>query len=111
MKATVSYEGESGLLAVVKALDNVRLLLAETEVDPEQAAGYLGCINMHLAELVGASDELVEQLENCPGLLCPHCRGYIGSASNLSGDCPFCGEPFFPSATGHGHTGGQAQAR
>jgi hypothetical protein len=102
MKAMVRYEGESGLLAVVQALDNVRRLLAASLVEPHQAAGYLGCINLHLAEMVGASDQLLGQLEDCPGLLCPDCKGYLGSVSNLSGDCPYCGKQFFPRAPEHG---------
>jgi hypothetical protein len=100
MKATVSYKEASGLMAIVQALDNVRILLAESLVKPEQAAGYLGCINLHLAEMVGAGEEFLHELEDCPGLVCPECKGFLGPVSNLSGDCPYCGKPFFPSATG-----------
>jgi hypothetical protein len=92
---TVSYEGESGLVAVVRALDNLRALLAAEAVSAEQAAGLLGCINLHLADVVGIEGELLAQLENCAGLLCPLCHGFIGYISNLSGLCPHCGERFF----------------
>lgn len=100
MKATVRYDGESGLMAIVQALENVRGLLSASLVEPEQAAAFVGCINFHLAEMVGASEEYLQELENCPGLLCPGCKGYLGSVSNLSGDCPYCGQPFFPTAPG-----------
>jgi hypothetical protein len=100
MKATVQYNGESGLMAIVQALDNVRILLAESLTEPEQAAAYVGCINLHLAEMVGAGEEFLHELEDCPGLVCPGCKGFLGPVSNLSSDCPYCGEPFFPSANG-----------
>jgi hypothetical protein len=92
---TVSYEGESGLVAVVRALDNLRALLAGEAVTAEQAAGILGCINLHLADVVGIEGELLAQLEDCAGLLCPLCHGFIGYISNLSGLCPHCGQRFF----------------
>jgi hypothetical protein len=92
---TVSYEGESGLVAVVRALDNLRGLLAAGAVTSEQAAGVLGCINLHLAEVVGLAGEMLTHLEDCAGLHCPLCHGFIGYISNLSGLCPHCGERFF----------------
>ena len=95
---TVSYEGESGLVAVVQALDNLRGLLAADAVTREQAAGLLGCINLHLADVVGVEDERLARLEDCAGLLCPLCRGFIGYISNLSGLCPHCGQRFFWAA-------------
>jgi hypothetical protein len=98
MKATVSFGEQSGLLAIVQAMENVRRLLVASSVEPEQAAAYVGCINLHLAEMVGADAELLQELEDCPGLLCPDCKGYIGPVSNLSGDCPYCGKAFFPVA-------------
>jgi hypothetical protein len=95
---TVSYEGESGLVAVVQALENLRALLADDSVTREQAAGLLGCINLHLADAVGVEEELLTRLEDCAGLLCPLCHGFIGYISNLSGLCPHCGQRFFWSA-------------
>ena len=92
---TVSYEGQSGLMAVVRALDNLRALLAAGAVTTEQAAGILGCINLHLADVVGLEGELLAHLENCAGLQCPLCHGFIGYISDLSGLCPHCGLRFF----------------
>jgi hypothetical protein len=103
---TVSYEGESGLVAVVRALDNVRALLAADAVTAEQAAAILGCINLHLADVVGMEADQLAQLEQCAGLHCPLCHGYIGYISDLSGLCPHCGERFFWRA-GEAHEAGK----
>ena len=102
---TVSYEGESGLVAVVQALDNLRALLAGEAVTMEQAAGILGCINLHLADVVGVEGELLTHLEDCAGLLCPLCHGFIGYISNLSSLCPHCGQRFFWQAGEKGNEG------
>lgn len=96
MKDIVTYEGDAGLVAILRALDDLRRRLQEAELAPQQAAGYLGCINLHLGELVGASGQFLEHLEECAGLLCPECRGYVGFVSDLSGCCHHCGERFFP---------------
>lgn len=96
MREVVSYEGESGLRAVLQALENLRQMLAASAVEPKQAAGYLGCINLHLAQIVGISGELREHLQSCSGLLCPNCKGYVGFISNLSGNCHLCGSRLFP---------------
>ena len=92
---SVSYEGESGLVAVVQALENLRALLAVEAVTTEQAAGLLACINLHLADVVGVEDAMLARLTDCAGLLCPLCRGFIGYISDLSGLCPHCGQRFF----------------
>ncbi len=92
---TVTYEGESGLAAIVRALDNLRALLAGSMVTGEQAASMLGCINLHLAETVGIEGDMAQHLQDCGGLLCPQCRGFVGFVSNLSADCPHCGKRFF----------------
>ncbi len=92
MAEVVNYEGETGLAAIVKAIDNVRSLLVATQTDSEQIASYLGCINLHLAELAGVGGDLREHLENCGGLLCPSCKTYVGFISDLSSDCPRCGQ-------------------
>lgn len=92
---TVSYEGESGLVAVVRALDNLRALLEVEGVTMKQAAGILGCINLHLADVVGIEGEQLAHLADCAGLLCPLCKGFIGYISDLSGMCPHCGRRFF----------------
>ena len=96
VKEVVSYEGESGLRAILIALENVRQMLVSLEVDPKQAAGYLGCINMHLAQIAGVGGDLREQLLACGGMLCPNCKGYVGFVSNLSGNCHLCGAKLFP---------------
>jgi hypothetical protein len=100
MSDVVTYEGETGLAAILKALDNLRLLLALSDVEPEQAAGYLGCIVVHLAEITGLSGDFVEDIEECGGLLCPNCRGWVGSIYNLSARCHLCQAELFPSAGG-----------
>ena len=95
MAEMISYEGQSGLSAVVTAIDNVRRMLLSSEVTPLQAASYLGCINLHLAHVVGLGGDRLQQLETCGGLLCPQCQAYVGFVSDLSGTCFNCGEPFF----------------
>lgn len=96
MQEVVRYEGEFGLMAILQALDNVRQMLATPDFDPRQAAGYLGCINLHLAQIAGVSGEFRQHLQECGGLLCPNCKGYVGFVSNLSGNCHLCGEKLFP---------------
>jgi hypothetical protein len=93
MAEVVNYEGVTGLAAIVKAIDNVRSLLVASETDSTQVASYLGCINLHLAELAGIGGDLREHLEDCGGLLCPSCKTYVGFVSDLSGTCPRCGKP------------------
>lgn len=100
MREVVGYEGESGLMAILRALDNLRRMLAASEVEPQQAAGYLGCINLHLAEIAGVGGEFRQDLQECGGLLCPKCRGYVGFVSNLSSHCHLCGAKLFPSVSG-----------
>ncbi len=100
MSDVMTYEGESGLVAILKALDNLRLLLAMSEVESRQAAGYLGCIVVHLAEITGLGGDFVEDIEECGGLLCPHCKGWVGSIYNLSARCHLCQAELFPSASG-----------
>ena len=100
VKEVVSYEGESGLRAILIALENVRHMLASQTVEPEQAAGYLGCINMHLAQIAGVGGDLRQQLQACGGMLCPNCKGYVGFVSNLSGSCHLCGAKLFPLLAG-----------
>ena len=99
MSDVVTYRGEYGLVAILHALENLRQLLGLSEVEPEQAAGYLGCIVVHLAEITGLSDDFVEDIEECGGLLCPNCKGWVGSIYNLSGRCHLCHAELFPSAT------------
>ena len=100
MSDVVAYEGESGLVAILKALENLRLLLALSAVESEQAARYLGCIIVHLAEITGLGGDFVEDLEECGGLLCPNCKGWVGSIYNLSARCHLCRAELFPSAAG-----------
>jgi hypothetical protein len=95
----VRFEGVLGLAAVLQALDNVRRLLLASAVEPQQAAGYLGCINLHLAQLLGVRGEFRTHLQECAGLLCPNCKGYVGFVSDLSGACHLCGEKLFPFVT------------
>lgn len=110
MSDVVTYNGESGLAAVLKALDNLRLLLARSDVESEQAARYLGCIILHLAEITGLRGDFVEDLEECGGLLCPNCKGWVGSIYNLSGRCHLCHAELFPSAAGKAIPAGEADA-
>jgi hypothetical protein len=95
MAETISFKGQSGLSAAITAIDNVRHMLLSSEVTPLQAASFLGCINLHLAHIVGLGGDRLEQLESCGGLLCPKCQAYVGFVSDLSGTCFNCGEPFF----------------
>lgn len=97
MTDVVSYEGQSGLVAILQALDDLRQKLQNLDVAPQQAAGYLGCLNLHLAQAIGVSDDFMKHLVDCAGLLCPACKGYVGFVSDLSGLCQHCGERFFPS--------------
>ena len=85
MKDIVTYEGETGLVAILKALDDLRRRLQDAELAPQQAAGYLGCINLHLGELVGIRGQFIEHLEECGGLLCPECKGYVGFIITVDG--------------------------
>jgi hypothetical protein len=113
MKEIVSYEGETGLVAILQAMIDLRQNLQASEITSEQAAGYLGCINLHLGQVIGVSGELMAQLQECAGLLCPECKGYVGFVSDLSGCCYHCGERLFPGE-GDGSTaaeGGQAHGR
>jgi len=98
MSDVITYEGEYGLVAILKALDNLRQLLALSDVEPQQAAGYLGCIIVHLSEITGLGGDFVEDIEECGGLLCPNCKGWIGSIYNLSGRCHLCHAELFPTA-------------
>ncbi len=97
MAEMLRYEGEYGLAAALQALDNLRLMLMASTISPEQAAGYLGCINLHLAQIAGVSGEFRAHLQQCGGLLCPNCKGYVGFISDLSGACHLCGAKLFPS--------------
>jgi hypothetical protein len=99
MTEVVKYQGEVGLMAVLQALEGVRHLLASSRIEPQQAAAYLGCINMHLARLTGARGDFLQDLQECGGLLCPNCKGWVGFVSDLSGNCHLCGAKLFP-ATG-----------
>ena len=98
MSELPSYQGEVGLRAVLRALENVRLMLQHSSIDTEQVAGYLGCINLHMCHMLGVTGELEEQLASCGGLLCPKCKGFVGLISNLSSSCQHCGAALFPSA-------------
>jgi hypothetical protein len=97
MAEVVTYEGQYGLRAILEALESVRLLLGSELVQPEQAAGYLGCINLHLAQMLGVRGEMLEELQKCGGLICPHCKGFVGSITNLSAVCLHCGKRIFPT--------------
>ena len=99
MTEVVSFNGEVGLMAILQALEGVRKLLAASAVEPQQAAVYLGCINMHLARVTGARGEFLKDLQECGGLLCPNCRGWVGFVSDLSGACHLCGAALFPTVT------------
>ena len=100
MAEMVKYEGESGLMAIVTALETLRQLLQSSAISTEQAVGYVGCINLHLARSIGADEEKLGHLEECAGLICPNCRAFLGFVSNLSGHCHLCGERFFPVSGG-----------
>lgn len=96
MTDVVSYEGQSGLVAILQALDDLRHRLQNSDVAPQQAASYLGCLNLHLAQVIGMSGDFMKHLVDCAGLLCPACKGHVGFVSDLSGFCQHCGERFFP---------------
>jgi hypothetical protein len=96
MTEMVTYEGDTGLIAVVKALEGVRYLLYAGKIEPKQAAGYLGCLNLHLAQTIGVGEDLMHRVEECGGLLCPSCKAFVGFVSDLSGRCYHCGERIFP---------------
>jgi hypothetical protein len=102
MAEMVKYEGQTGLMAIVTALETLRQLLEGSVITKEQAVGYVGCINLHLARSIGADEEKLGQLEECAGLLCPSCHAFVGFVSNLSGQCHLCGERFFPRAVSEG---------
>ena len=95
MAEIVSYDGKTGLKAILKALDDLREALQASEIPSQEVASYLGCINLHLGQVIGVDEELAEHLERCAGLLCPQCRGYIGIVSDLSSCCYHCGERLF----------------
>lgn len=107
MTDVISYEGEFGLAAILQALENLRRMLAASDVEAGQAAAYLGCINLHLAHVVGVRGEFREHLQECGGLLCPNCKAYVGFVSDLSGRCHLCGKPLFPIATERPEPGGE----
>jgi hypothetical protein len=109
MREVVSYEGESGLVAILRALDNVQQLLATSSIEPQQAAGSMGCINLHLAHILGVSGEFLQHLHECGGLLCPECKGYVGSVSNLSGSCHLCGARLFPVVVNRADPAGEGE--
>lgn len=98
MTDVIIYEGETGLLAILQALENLRQMLVASDVEAGQAAAYLGCINLHLAHIVGVRGGFREHLQECGGLLCPSCKAYVGFVSDLSGRCHLCGKPLFPRA-------------
>ncbi len=85
-----------GLMAVLQALENVRQMLTGADITAQEAAGFLGCIDLHLAQLIGVQGEFLEELEECGGLLCPNCKAFVGFISNLSAECPQCGERILP---------------
>ena len=98
MTEMVIFGRHKGLAAIVEAIDTVRDMLLQGQVTPLQAASYLGCLNLHLARTVGLSGSVLDQVEECGGLLCPHCQAYVGFISDLSAMCHVCGEPVFPPA-------------
>lgn len=102
MTEMVIFEGQTGLAAIVKAIDAVRQLLMRGQVTPQQAASYLGCLNLHLARSVGLGGEFIQEIEECGGLLCPHCRAFLGFISDLSALCHVCEKPIFPPANEYG---------
>jgi hypothetical protein len=102
MTEMVIFRRQTGLVAIVEALDAVRQMLLREQVTPMQAASYLGCLNLHLARSIGLSGDVLDQVEQCGGLLCPHCQAYVGFISDLSALCHVCGEPVFPSTTEDG---------
>lgn len=94
MTEVVTYEGQAGLTAIAHALNDVRRQLQASEIGTEHAAAILGCMNMHLAQMIGADDAFLQELKDCAGLLCPECSGYLGLVSDLSSCCYHCGERF-----------------
>jgi hypothetical protein len=96
MAEVVHYDGQIGLMAILQALENVRLMLDASEITSEQAVSFLGCIDLHLAQMIGAQGDFLAGLEECGGLLCPSCKGFVGFISNLSGECPHCGAQVLP---------------
>jgi hypothetical protein len=106
MAEVVTYEGHEGLMAIAHALNDVRRKLQNSEIEPQHAAGILGCMNLHLAQIIGASGDFVKELEDCAGLLCPACSGYLGMVSDLSSCCYHCGKRFL----GPGEVGEAGQA-
>jgi hypothetical protein len=103
MAEVVHYEGQLGLMAVLQALENVRHMLGAADITAQDAAGFLGCINLHLAQLIGVQGDFVADLEECGGLLCPNCKAFVGFISNLSAMCPQCGKRILPLVGTHTH--------
>ena len=110
MAEVVTYEGQAGLMAIAHALNDVRRQLQESEITAEHAAGILGCMNMHLAQIIGADDAFLQELQECAGLLCPECRGYLGLVSDLSSCCYHCGARFLEVGHLEGQPGGPKPA-
>jgi hypothetical protein len=106
MAEMVIFGRETGLVAIVEAIDAVRQMLVRGQVTPQQAASYLGCLNLHLARSIGLRGDALAQVEQCGGLLCPHCQAYVGFISDLSALCHVCGEPVFPKIGEEGETAG-----
>jgi hypothetical protein len=96
MSEVIHYDGQIGLMAVLQALENVRQMLDSSEITPKQAASFLACIDLHLAQMLGVQGEFLADLVECGGLLCPSCKGFVGFVSNLSGECPHCGAQILP---------------
>jgi hypothetical protein len=96
MAEVVQYNGQVGMMAVFQALENVRQMLDASEITPKQAVSFLGCIDLHLAQMIGVEGDFLADLEECGGLLCPSCKGFVGFISNLSGECPHCGAQVLP---------------
>jgi DNA-directed RNA polymerase subunit RPC12/RpoP len=96
MAEVINYDGQIGLMAILQALENVRQMLDASEITSKQAVSFLGCIDLHLAQMVGVQGDFLAELEECGGLLCPSCKGFVGFISNLSGECPHCGAQILP---------------
>jgi hypothetical protein len=103
MAEVVHYEGQLGMMAVLQALENVRQMLDASVISAQDAVGFLGCIDFHLAQLIGVRGEFLAELQECGGLLCPSCRAFVGFISNLSAECPQCGKRILPMVGTHIH--------
>ncbi len=110
MAEVVTYEGQAGLMAIAHALNDVRRRLQASEIEPQHAAGILGCMNMHLAQMIGADDAFIQELQECAGLLCPACSGYLGLVSDLSSCCYHCGQRFLEAGGSEDQPEGQKPA-